>query len=1042
MVNFLTYTDTVINPGPRMNVIIGPNGTGKSTIVNAVGVVFAGNLKLLGRSTDLAAYVKHGKNSASVEALVYDPSRQSGVRSVRRMFDSDGKGVFELDGHRVRVGDLKREINQRFDIQLDNLSQFMPQEKIADFVNMEPAEMLITTVRSLGGTEKVDTFVELVDFDKEIADRETEIEEKATKLNELKQKHEAEKPEMEAYLRQQEEKRLLDLLVRYVPVVEAREAKEYYIEAVRRWQDCEREVNILKQEMKNAEMGEINRCEQELRAVKDRFRSIKESCRTAEQGVLDLVDKNDDLAMRVSAKSRQLEDIESSLERRKKDIAKAEEHLSALEQSFEEANMDVAEHTEQEKMRELENRRDMIRRDMTTEDWRRQPLESKRQNASRQIRHNNQKLANRGNLREERIRQIAQVSKKRNLLEVEQFIRELRASGEFHRDVCGPVGAEIEVENQYHARIMESCCKGFYMSAFVTESSRDAKYIIDECRKKFGFSPDIISVPTTGNDEIDTYAIESQRPNRLVDDRLRSLGIVAMVDDIYKAPRSVRAALNAQAGLHLIHVGNNDSMKFVDQLRKEEGVVTWYAPNVRCRVLTSRYDRSVRNLVQETSFANIQGHIFKGSMEEAMREQEELKTLIREAEDEMRYAGAQLKELDARFRELGANLRETDREIRGLIDSRNQRKAGQKKIELARRQLEERRQKVAEMQAGNKKQELLERLHELQEEAFNNIPRSTKQVQDLMAHVKKLDACTAERVQAERALQAEKSKHVETQDEIKEKEKLVDKMKKLTREAKAEKLAREQEARGSLSDKEKEDNRELFNIPAAQEVETLREEIHRRKGQIAGLATGGQHMLDQFQSREEEIETMTREVQRERSNHQRKVQEFKDRKVLFLKWLEEGVKKMRRKFSSLYQRLGCSGDLELVNKDSDRLGDLKLEVLVSYREGVDLRPISAQANSGGEKMCCTMLFCFSLLLEEERLPPFVFVDELNQGLDYVNEGRIMRMMFEDAEKETAPQSFVITPKLLPDLPFHTHTKSHIIFNGKVTGRDMLTSADS
>eukprot|EP00177_Eucheuma_denticulatum_P007198 GFKZ01013091.1.p1 GENE.GFKZ01013091.1~~GFKZ01013091.1.p1 ORF type:complete len:590 (+),score=98.90 GFKZ01013091.1:1845-3614(+) len=589
---------------------------------------------------------------------------------------------------------------------------------------------------------------------------------------------------------------------------------------------------------------------------------------------------------------------------------------------------------------------------------------------------------------------------------------------------------------------MESCCKGFYMSAFVTESSQDARLIIDECRNKFGLSPDIISVPTTRNDEIDTYAIESQRPNRVVDDRLRSLGIVAMVDDIYKAPRSVRAALNAQAGLHQIHVGNGDSMRFVDQLRKEEGVVTWYAPNVRCRVLTSRYDSSVRNLVQETSFANIQGHIFKGSMEEAMREQEELKTLIREAEDEMRYAGSQLKEIDARCRELSANLRETDREIRGLIESRSQRNLGRKKIELARRQLEERRQKVAEMQAGNKKQELMERLHGLQEEAFNNIPRSRKQVQELMAHVKKLDACTVERVQVERALEAEKSKYVEAQQEIKEKGELLDKMKKLTREAKAAKLTREREARGSLTDKEIEDNEELFSIPAAQEADTLREEIHRREGQIAGLATGGKHMLDQFKSREADIKRLKREVHEERSSHQRRVQEFKDRKLVFLTWLDKGVRKMRRKFSSLYQRLGCSGDLELVNKDSERLGDLKLEVLVSYRDGVDLRPISAQSNSGGEKMCCTMLFCFSLLLEEERLPPFVFVDELNQGLDYVNEGRIMRMMFEDAEKETAPQSFVITPKLLPDLPFHAHTKSHIIFNGKVTGRDMLTSAGS
>ena len=82
-------------------------------------------------------------------------------------------------------------------------------------------------------------------------------------------------------------------------------------------------------------------------------------------------------------------------------------------------------------------------------------------------------------------------------------------------------------------------------------------------------------------------------------------------------------------------------------------------------------------------------------------------------------------------------------------------------------------------------------------------------------------------------------------------------------------------------------------------------------------------------------------------------------------------------------------------------------------------------------MCCTMLFCFALLHDKARTPPFVIVDELNQGLDPANEMKIMRIMFEDAQTERSPQCFVVTPKLLPDLPFNEHISTHVIFNGNV-----------
>lgn len=44
--NFLTYSDAEFHPGPRLNLILGPNGTGKSSIVCALCVGLAGSTKV------------------------------------------------------------------------------------------------------------------------------------------------------------------------------------------------------------------------------------------------------------------------------------------------------------------------------------------------------------------------------------------------------------------------------------------------------------------------------------------------------------------------------------------------------------------------------------------------------------------------------------------------------------------------------------------------------------------------------------------------------------------------------------------------------------------------------------------------------------------------------------------------------------------------------------------------------------------------------------------------------------------------------------
>lgn len=64
---YRTYDSVEFHPGPNLNVIIGPNGTGKSSIVCAIALGLAAKTAVLARAKDPVDFVRHGCNTAVIE---------------------------------------------------------------------------------------------------------------------------------------------------------------------------------------------------------------------------------------------------------------------------------------------------------------------------------------------------------------------------------------------------------------------------------------------------------------------------------------------------------------------------------------------------------------------------------------------------------------------------------------------------------------------------------------------------------------------------------------------------------------------------------------------------------------------------------------------------------------------------------------------------------------------------------------------------------------------------------------------------------------
>ncbi|KAI7873115.1 P-loop containing nucleoside triphosphate hydrolase protein, partial [Mucor mucedo] len=152
LTNFVTYDYCEILPGPQMNMIIGPNGTGKSTIVCAIALGLGGTPALLGRAKSISEFVKTGEDEATISIEL----KKVGTRNViiqRTFKKADGNiNTWRINGKSTSQREVLS-IVRNLNIQVDNLCQFLPQDRVSEFAELSPAQLLERTQAAAGETE-------------------------------------------------------------------------------------------------------------------------------------------------------------------------------------------------------------------------------------------------------------------------------------------------------------------------------------------------------------------------------------------------------------------------------------------------------------------------------------------------------------------------------------------------------------------------------------------------------------------------------------------------------------------------------------------------------------------------------------------------------------------------------------------------------------------------------------------------------------------------------------------------------------------------
>lgn len=202
LMNFLTYSDVEFNPGPRLNMVVGPNGTGKSTILCAICLGLGGEPPLLGRADDARTFIMHEKERAVIcitLAPTVDPAtgRFGPVHTVRRVIDrskgSDrgrGKGAstFYVNDQVVPKRDVIRLVTETYHIAVDNLCTFLPQDRVGSFSGFDSKALLRETEKSMSGSKHLfHQHEELIERERDIRTSSGSVETIADKLRQLEE---------------------------------------------------------------------------------------------------------------------------------------------------------------------------------------------------------------------------------------------------------------------------------------------------------------------------------------------------------------------------------------------------------------------------------------------------------------------------------------------------------------------------------------------------------------------------------------------------------------------------------------------------------------------------------------------------------------------------------------------------------------------------------------------------------------------------------------------------------------------------------------
>lgn len=197
-----------------------------------------------------------------------------------------------------------------FAIQVDNLCQFLPQDKVSEFAALTPIELLNSTQRAAAGAEMVELHENLKSLRAEQKSLQSNNEADRDLLSNLEDRQEMQRADVERVRQRAQIKKQIEVLEMVRPVVHYKELHRKFNAAKQERRDCQRELEELEAELEPV-MRSVKEKEGYCKQIDDVIKHKQRKFEAAERAATDIGKK-------VEQYEQSMKDMEAEIEAEKK----------------------------------------------------------------------------------------------------------------------------------------------------------------------------------------------------------------------------------------------------------------------------------------------------------------------------------------------------------------------------------------------------------------------------------------------------------------------------------------------------------------------------------------------------------------------------------------------------------------------------------------------------------------------------------------------------------------------------------------------------
>jgi len=579
-----------------LNMVCGPNGTGKSTILNAICLGLGGEPKLLGRADDARAFIMHGKTMAEIEielAAVQGKEPHVFRRVIDRNKGSEkGKGrgasTFYVNDEKVPASTVREIALEQYNITIDNLCTFLPQDKVGSFSGFDSQQLLIETEKTLSSSQHLyKDHQELIELEEDLKGGVNDVENLQSKIDKLKRENELLEREKERMEEREKALEQADLFRKKKVWLEFDYYRDRAVELKKQRATIKEEVERAKAEIQPLEDKQQQLASQK-KEMEVRFKKLDQTtskCRDEMEKQKKKYEKHDDEIEVLLLEIRELDQKRLQKEQKYEETKKRVEQLeSQLENLPAQEQVDRNYDEARARLKEVSREYDKAKRDARTHVQQLRELEEKANDFQKKL----AKMNDEGARRKERIfRQHPQLNK------IHQWLEKNRKL--FRRSVWGPIMCEVTTKSQNAAAYLEQHVPNNILKAFVVETKEDYDKLYHIIRTEKKIPINILLIENGRLEQLDHRIYSDQKMKILKKEH----GVIGFLDEAFTAPDPIMQALRTFASVHKTLVGGDKTQDSVDHkgliryLSEPDSTLGQRGLQASC-VFTSKDDKSYK----------------------------------------------------------------------------------------------------------------------------------------------------------------------------------------------------------------------------------------------------------------------------------------------------------------------------------------------------------------------------------------------------------------------------------------------------------------